>query len=76
VEVPVKREKVTSSFIKAIGYDATEKLLEVEFKGRPTKVFEYYGVSGKKAQALVEAQSIGQYFNDKILGKFQDSQVQ
>jgi hypothetical protein len=65
----MKGQKVESSFIKAVAYDATEKLLELTFKGRPVNVVQYSGVSPKKYESLMEAPSKGEYFNAKIKGK-------
>jgi len=69
----VKGEKVSSSFIKTVAYDATTKLLELTFKGKPVSVVQYEGVSKQKYQALVAADSKGEYFNSKIKGKHQEN---
>ena len=69
----VKGEKVTSSFIKEVAYDAQNQLLELTFKGKPVSVVQYEGVSKKKYRSLMEAGSKGEYFNAKIKGKHQEN---
>ena len=58
------REKVTSSNIVSIGYDEPTKILEVEFKGGG--VYQYEDVPQEVYFSLLNATSVGQYFNSNI----------
>ena len=55
---------VTSSNIKAVGYDAESKTLGVEFKDGG--IYHYEGVSPEKHKAFVESKSIGSHFHKHI----------
>ena len=71
----MKGEKVDSSFIKSVAFDASTKMLELTFKGKPVSVVQYEGVSKQKYAALLAASSKGEYFNAKIKGKHQEHVV-
>jgi hypothetical protein len=64
----MKRTPVSSSNIKAIGYDPESQLLEVEFN--QGAVYEYRLVPAAVHQALMSAGSIGQYFAANIKGQY------
>ena len=63
------RRPVTSSLIRSVGYDASESVLEVEFV-EGDKVYQYFDVPGSVAIELMEAGSIGSFFNDQIKDLF------
>ncbi len=63
----MERTPVTSSSIASIGYDPTEKVLEVEF--HHGGVFQYFDVPGEEYEAFRAADSIGRYFTQH-LGKY------
>jgi hypothetical protein len=58
------RHPVVSSSLAAIGYNATARLLEVQF--RNGRVYEYLQVDAQAHHALVTAESIGTYFNQHV----------
>ena len=60
----MKLTPVTSSNLKAIGYDAATKKLQVEFHN--DTLYEYSGVPSSIADGLFEASSHGQYFDRYI----------
>lgn len=55
---------VSSSNIEAVGYSPIDKLLQVEFKNGTT--YQYEGVPANIAQGLVDASSVGQFFNANV----------
>ena len=55
---------VESSTIASVGYDLTQRLLQLEFCSRA--ICHYVGVH----EALLEAPSKGSYFNRAIRGRF------
>jgi len=68
----VKLEKVESSLIKAVGYDADSQVLAVQF-ATTGEVFEYEGVPEKLYQKMISAKSIGSFYTKRIKGKFKSS---
>ena len=66
----IKRDKVVSSHIVAIGYDDKSKTLIVEFQAA---IWSYNPVSKSTYKALMGAESIGKYFHTNI--KMDDSLV-
>jgi hypothetical protein len=64
----MERAPVTSSDIRAIGYDPETQTLEVEFiKGG---VYQYTGVSSNEHEAMMNADSKGKYLNANIKGRY------
>lgn len=60
----MERQPVTSSNLASVGYDPDSETLEVEFlSGR---VYEYYNVPQFIYDRLLEAPSLGQFFNYEI----------
>jgi hypothetical protein len=60
----MKRDRVISSNIASIGYDASAQLLEVEFTSGD--VYQYKDVPENVVSELLTAQSIGQFLNRRI----------
>jgi hypothetical protein len=58
------RVSVSSSNIASIGYDPNSETLEVEFMR--TGVYEYYNVPPFMHERLMQAGSIGTFFNAEI----------
>jgi len=58
---------VSSSTIKAIGYDEKTKILTIQFAHGGH--YEYQGVSPEQHKALMDAESIGGHFHDHIKQK-------
>lgn len=61
----MERQPVSSSSLASVGYDPGSETLEVEFVATG-KVYEYYNVPQFMYERLVEASSIGQFFNTEI----------
>jgi hypothetical protein len=62
------RKKVSSSSIRAVGYDERNRLLEVEFNDG--RVNQYSGVSAEVHRRLISAPSIVSYFRDNVEESF------
>lgn len=60
----MEREPVSSSSISSIGYDADTETLEIEFN--TGLVYQFYGVPEDVHAEILEAPSIGAYFNAYI----------
>lgn len=67
------RNEVTSSVIKAIGYDIETNVLEVEF--RTGRIYRYFMVLPDVYRALIGAESIGDYFNRRIRRRYEFLEV-
>ncbi|MCQ4279331.1 KTSC domain-containing protein [Pseudomonas stutzeri] len=57
----MKRVAVNSSSLRALGYDPDEQALEVEFHNGSQ--YRYEQVPAEVVQALLQADSLGRYFN-------------
>ncbi|TNC29252.1 KTSC domain-containing protein [Amycolatopsis alkalitolerans] len=58
------RWPVSSSVIKAVGYDPGRRILDVEFVGG--RVYRYTGVDGAVYKDFMAAESKGRFFNQHI----------
>ena len=58
------REPVSSSLLRSVGYDSDQQLLEVELQDG--KIYRYADVSEQIYHGLIEADSLGRYFNQHI----------
>ncbi|MHB9099859.1 MAG: KTSC domain-containing protein [Syntrophales bacterium] len=65
----MERMPVTSSNIRAIGYDSDSQTLEVEFNYG--SVYQYGGVPQDEHEAMMNADSKGTYLNVHIKGRYQ-----
>lgn len=59
------REEVSSSNIASIGYDPESETLEVEFL-KTGRVYQYLNVPGFMHERLMQAGSVGIFFNTEI----------
>jgi len=57
----MKRSPVQSSSLRALGYDAAQQALEVEFSSGA--LYRYEQVPAEVVRALLEADSLGRHFN-------------
>jgi hypothetical protein len=64
----MKRQKVQSSNLASIGYDATSKTLEIEFNNGD--IYEYYNVPQSIHNSLMNASSHGTYFSANIRNSY------
>jgi hypothetical protein len=58
------RERVKSSVIAAVTYDEPQHVLQVEF--HTGRIYDYLAVPRRVYQAMLDAESVGQYFNQVI----------
>jgi hypothetical protein len=63
----MKRKYVKSSAIISVGYDPESLTLEVEFIN--SDVYQYFGVPKEDHEALMNAESVGEFFNTVIKPK-------
>ena len=60
----MKRQIVSSSLVESLGYDPEKEVLEVELENG--RVYRYRDVPQSTYNELIEADSIGRYFNQYI----------
>ncbi len=60
----MERAPVSSSNLASVGYDANSETLEVEFKNQ--SIYQYYNVPQFMHEQLMQAPSIGTFFNANI----------
>ena len=65
----MKRKTVTSSNIKAVGYDISNQILELEFNNGG--VYFYKNVGLQIVVEFIFADSLGKYFSKNIRTKFE-----
>lgn len=61
----MERQPVSSSNIASIGYDPNSETLEVEFL-KTGRVYQYFNVPGFMYERLMQASSVGIFFNAEI----------
>jgi KTSC domain-containing protein len=64
----MKRQPVSSSVMKSIGYDRTNRILEIEFHN--DRLYRYFVVPHSVYQELLEASSPGRFFNERIRDRY------
>lgn len=64
----MERTPVTSSHIRAAGYDLDSQTLEVEFNNG--SVYQYASVPLNEYEGLMTADSQGKYFNANIKNRY------
>jgi hypothetical protein len=64
----MNRTVVESTTLATVAYDDVRKLLRLEFRSRA--IYQYSGVPPAVHQALLQAPSLGVYFNRVIRGRF------
>jgi hypothetical protein len=62
------RQEVDSSELRSVGYEADTSVLEAEFHSG--EIYQYLDVPAELVLELLEAESIGRYFNAHIRSKF------
>lgn len=60
----MKRQPVSSSNLRSVGYDASSETLEIEFHSGGT--YQYSHVPASVHQGLMQAESHGRYFHAHI----------
>ena len=61
----MERDAVSSSNLASVGYNPDSETLEVEF-AKTGKVYEYYNVPQFMFDRLMDAPSVGVFFNAEI----------
>lgn len=69
----MNRIPVNSSNLASVGYDASSKTLEIEFKNR--RVYQYFQVPAMEHLSLINADSVGKYFNAEIKGTYDETEI-
>ncbi len=64
----MQRQRVASSSLASVGYDASCAILEIEFRKGP--VYRYEGVPEFLFQGLMLSSSKGQFFRTRIVGRY------
>lgn len=67
------RIQVVSSNIRSVGYEADIEILEIEFTSG--NIYQYFDVPEREYEELMNAASIGKYFNRKIKDNYRYRQV-
>lgn len=67
------RYKVSSSEFRSVGYDQSSSTLEMEYQSG--EVYRYFDVPARLVLDLLEAESMGRFFNAKIRPKFRFQKV-
>ncbi|SEP28685.1 KTSC domain-containing protein [Halogranum amylolyticum] len=62
----MNRDSVSSSLLASVGYDSDEQVLEVELQDG--KVYQYIDIPERTYRDLLDADSLGRYFNQHIRG--------
>lgn len=60
----MRRERLDSSSLRSVGYDASSRVLEVEF--RNGGVYQYLDVKDDEYEEFQDADSKGRYLNTEI----------
>ena len=60
----MRREPVSSSNLRSVGYDPTSATLEIEFNSGG--VYQYAGVPAQVQDSLLRSGSLGRYFASQI----------
>lgn len=62
------RTPVASSSIRSVGYDETDRTLEIAFQSGG--VYQYFDVSRETYEGLLGARSHGGYFHENVRGQY------
>ena len=69
----MERKRVSASNIRAVGYDASNQVLEIEFSSGG--IYQYTGVSPEVHRRLMNSPSPGSYFQDHIEESFSAKRI-
>ncbi|MGE8452092.1 MAG: KTSC domain-containing protein [Pseudomonadales bacterium] len=67
------RQKVSSSNVQSVGYDAASETLEIEFNNGA--VYQYFDVPERIYNDLINADSVGGYLAQHVKGTYRFSRV-
>ncbi len=54
------RQRVSSTSVKSVGYDAGNRILEIELKNGG--IYQYFQVPAEEHKSLIDAESVGRYY--------------
>ncbi len=69
----MNREPVSSSNIAEVGYETDSETLEIMFHN--DRIYQYYNVPPFEFERMMEAPSIGRYFNAEIKGQYPEQRM-
>lgn len=69
----MRRQPVSSSDLRSVGYDKLTNILEIKFNSGG--VYQYYDVPSAVYQGLMNASSHGKYFHARIKDIYRDIKV-
>ena len=69
----MERQEVVSSNIDAVGYDEETETLEIEFR---VSLYQYEGVPEYMYNDLMNADSVGRFFNENIKDVYPCSRIE
>jgi hypothetical protein len=69
----MRRRRVKSSAIRSVGYERETAMLEVEFTS--DRVYRYFAVPKAVYDGLMEAESVGAYFNEFVRDRYPEELV-
>jgi hypothetical protein len=67
------RRPVESAAVVSVGYDKTQRILEVEVDGGT--IYQYLEVPAREFFALLAADSVGRYYNQQIKATYEFRKV-
>ncbi|MCC5636559.1 KTSC domain-containing protein [Nostoc sp. CHAB 5844] len=73
VEEAIAMLPVSSSMAIAVGYSQSDRILQVEFQSGA--VYQYSEVEPETWEDLHEADSIGEFFNQEIKGRYESERI-
>jgi len=71
----MRRRAVNSSALQSIGYDAEKHILELEFRENGG-VWQYFNFKPAAYKKFVNSQSLGNFFVNRIKGKYDEERVE
>lgn len=69
----MERKRINSGNIRAVGYDARSRMLEIEFNSG--NIVQYSGVSDEVHRRLLNSPSPSSYFRDSIEENFSSKRM-
>jgi len=69
----MNRDRVQSSNLYSVGYDAEDEILEIEFND--SSVYQYFGIPEYIYSNLMSASSKGSYHHSHIRGKYRYKKI-
>lgn len=69
----MRRQPVSSSVLRSVGYEPTDRTLEIEFSN--DRVYRYSDVPAAVYLRLLNARSLGAYFNEHVRDEYQSEEL-